>query len=103
MYSDAYLNHYADRFVELRLARHGLSLDQYLANPRRYEPLALEPEDLLPQQQEVAQRLSEAELAKLERPLEDMPRRNGAIVEPLHRRRHHKHSTAAFFSRGGRW
>lgn len=50
-YTDAYLEHYADRFVALRLARHGVNLAQYLANIERFERLALEPEPPLPAQQ----------------------------------------------------
>lgn len=56
-YSDAVIKHYADRFIALRLARHGVSLAQYLADPKRYEERALEPEPPLPQQRAVALRL----------------------------------------------
>lgn len=56
-YSDATLEHYADRFIALRLARHGVNLEQYLANPARFERLALEPEPPLPAQQAAALRL----------------------------------------------
>lgn len=50
-YSDAHLEHYADRFIALRMARHGVNLAQYLINPAQFERLALEPEPLLPAQQ----------------------------------------------------
>lgn len=56
-YSDAYLEHHADRFIALRLARHGVNLAQYLANPAQCERLALEPEPLLPAQQAVVLRI----------------------------------------------
>ena len=56
-YSDAHLEHYADRFVGLRLARHGVNLAQYLANPPAFERLALEPEPLLPAQQAAVLRI----------------------------------------------
>tara|TARA_R110002167_G_scaffold7212_2_gene33986 strand:- start:1085 stop:1501 length:417 start_codon:yes stop_codon:yes gene_type:complete len=49
-YSDAHLEHYADRFIALRMARHGVNLAQYLINPTQFERLALEPEPLLPAQ-----------------------------------------------------
>lgn len=49
-YSDAHLEHYADRFIALRMARHGVNLAQYLINPYQFERLALEPEPLLPAQ-----------------------------------------------------
>ncbi|MDO0944627.1 hypothetical protein [Chromohalobacter israelensis] len=53
-YPDETLDYYADRFVLLRLARHGVTLPQYLANVDRFERLALEAEPLLPQQQAAA-------------------------------------------------
>ena len=56
-YSDAYLEHHADRFIALRLARHGVNLAQYLANPVQFERLALEPEPLLPAQQAAVLRI----------------------------------------------
>lgn len=43
-YPDETLDHYADRFIALRLWRHGVTLAQYLANIDRFERLALEPE-----------------------------------------------------------
>lgn len=49
-YPDETLAFYADRFVLLRLARHGVTLEQYLANVARFERLALENEPLLPAQ-----------------------------------------------------
>ena len=49
-YTDSELEYYADRFVRLRIARHGFNLAQYIANPVVIERLALEPEPLLPQQ-----------------------------------------------------
>lgn len=55
---DPYLNHYADRFIALRLSAHGVDLEQYLANPGRFEHLADEPEPLLPAQREAAARIS---------------------------------------------
>lgn len=56
-YPDAVLEHYADRFILLRLSRWGISLVQYLANPFRYELLALTSEPLLPAQQAAALRI----------------------------------------------
>ena len=54
---DPYINHYADRYVAQRLRAHGVSLDAYLADPARYDALALQPEPLLPAQRAVAQRI----------------------------------------------
>lgn len=61
-YSDEYLEHYADRYVALRLKGHGVTLMQYLAAPARYEHLALEPLPLLPAQRAVQARLDEEAL-----------------------------------------
>jgi|GEM_PF-1113183 hypothetical protein len=33
MYTEQYLEHYADRFVELDLYRHGVTLERYLIDP----------------------------------------------------------------------
>ena len=44
--NDAYINHYADRYVRHGLRDCGVSLLQYLADPERYEPLT----GLLPRQ-----------------------------------------------------
>ncbi len=57
-YSDEYLNFHADRYSAGRLHAHGITLDAYLADPARYDALALEPEPLLPTQQAVAQRIA---------------------------------------------
>lgn len=99
-YSDEYLEHHADRFVALRLDLHGLSLEQYLAAPERYEHLAHEPFPLLPAQRAVAERVYAQELAEeAERQTADLPRRNGAVVEPLHHHRHPKRGPSANFTR----
>ena len=50
MYTDEYLNHYADRYVRHGLRECGVTLLQYLADPARYEALA----DLLPRQRVAA-------------------------------------------------
>lgn len=114
-YSDAHLEHYADRFIALRIALHGVDLAQYLINPSQFEGLALEPEPLLPKQQKAALRiwqrwdtgLAEQATAPEEKPFElpgeysvwedyllgignnkAIRQRNGAYVEPMH---HHRH------------
>lgn len=123
-YTDEYLEHYADRYMALRLRRHGVSLEDYLADPGRYEPLALEPLPLLPKQRMVAHRLrAQEEAEKLnrafirfartvakeyvaaqkareaERPVENLPRRNGAVVEPLRHHRWPRRAHKAFFDK----
>lgn len=96
-YSDAYLDHYADRYVAGRLHAHGVSLDAYLADPARYDALTWAPEPLLPAQQAVAARLAaqwglddehDRLAAGLEADLADAVRlAGGALREPLH---HHQ-------------
>ncbi|SDK30924.1 hypothetical protein [Billgrantia gudaonensis] len=133
LYSDAYLEHYADRFIALRLARHGVNLAQYLAHPERYEARALEPEPPLAAQRAVALRLwwgwdtglaprgdggeatglpenwqdwrellaqwrADAEAA--EREVAHLPRRNGAVIEPLHHHRYERRNNSNFSKRG---
>lgn len=132
LYPDEQLEYYANRFFALGLAQCDITLVQYLADPARYEPFAMEP--LLPKQQAVVLRLwheqdtglgvassdapvideellvdphalvaewrAQAEAA--ERGVEHLPRRNGAIVEPLHHHRHQpRHGGAAHFKASG--
>lgn len=97
-YSDEYLEHYADRFVAMRLDLHGINLAQYLAAPARYERLALEPFPLLPEQRAVQARL-DAEAVRAAAEVAHLPQRNGAVVEPLHHHRHPKRSPLAMFAR----
>jgi len=62
MYSVAYLEHHADVFAAHLLHKHGLTLDQYLANPEIYARLLHADFPLLPAQTRVQQRLLRAEL-----------------------------------------
>lgn len=103
-YSDEYLNYYADRYVAGRLHAHGVSLDDYLADPDRYAALAWEPESLLPAQLAVAARLAvqwglddehERLSAGLEAGLAGTTRlADGSLVEPLHHHRMPQHPGA---------
>jgi len=118
-YSDAHLEHYADRFIALRMARHGVNLAQYLINPAQFERLALEPEPLLPAQEAAVLRIwqrwdtgladadiqPEGKAESAELPPEYavweefllgvgnnkvIRQRNGAFIEPLHHHRHNR-------------
>lgn len=119
-YSNEVLEHYADRFINLRIARHGVTLAQYLINPRQFERLALEPEPLLPAQEAAVLRiwqrwdtgLAESTAPDDEPESFELPpeyavweewmlglgnnkairQRNGALIEPLH---HHRHNRGA--------
>ncbi|WIX34928.1 hypothetical protein QO259_09915 [Salinicola sp. JS01] len=129
---DEQLEYYADRFVLLRLNRHGVNLEQYLANVDRFERLALEPEPLLPAQQTAALRLWQQQdtgvlprqhaapthgpwidpadivdigelLAGLRAEVEateQMPRQNGAAIEPMRHHRHNRRNNGDFSKRG---
>ncbi len=97
-YSDDYLNHYADRYVALHLKRHGVTLEQYLANPRQYDGLAMLPFPPLPAQLAV-QRQIDAETERQEASIERLPRRDGVAIEPLRHRRFPKRSWLGFFVR----
>lgn len=55
--SDALLDHHAENYLARRIGAHGITFEQYLIDPERHDALALQPEPLLPAQQEVAQRL----------------------------------------------
>jgi hypothetical protein len=100
MYSDEYLEFYADQFVVYRLDKHGITLMQYLSAPADYEHLWFKPFPLLPKQQDAMNRYEmeeEARCKKVEASVEHLPRRNGAIVERLHHHRHHRRRFSSMF------
>lgn len=87
-YSDEYLDHYADRFIAMRLSSHGVTLAQYLSAPWRYEHLALEPEGLLPRQRRIQARIdAEAIEEDIEAEMDGVVRRGGIAIEPMRHRR----------------
>lgn len=98
LYPDAYLDHYADRYMALCLRYHGITLLQYLAAPDACERAALEHMPLLPAQRVVQARL-DAEAARLEATVAHLPQRNGTVVEPLHHTRYPRRRTLAHFMR----
>lgn len=61
--SDALLDHHAENYLAQRISAHGITFEQYLTDPARYDALALQPEPLLPAQQAVAQRLEQRNAA----------------------------------------
>lgn len=100
MYSDEYLEFYADQFVADRLDKHGVTLTQYLSAPEKYQHLKLKPFPLLPAQRDAVSRyelIEEKRIALVVAPVEHLPRRNGAIVEPLHHHRHNRRRGGAMF------
>lgn len=98
IYSDAYLNHYADQYVAMRLNLHGVTLEQFLAAPERYQHLADEPFPPLPEQLAV-QRQIDAEAERQEASIEHLPRRDGVAIEPLRHHRLPRRSLVSFFTR----
>lgn len=92
MHATLYLEHFAEQFASNMLHRHGVSLDQYLADPGRYEHLLNAPFPLLKAQTRVRVRLAQQELLQeqaeqIADELDDLPRNNVRPFEPL---RHHR-------------
>lgn len=90
-YPDEYLDHYADRFMELKLTEHKISLLQYLAHPAACERVAERnaaagraPEPMI-----LPQQITQAQY-ELERGLEACASRNGILIEPMHHNRYPK-------------
>lgn len=93
MYPTAHLEHHADLFAANLMHKHGLTLDQYLADPARYQHLVEAPFPLLPDQTKVRVRLIRDEINQqttqaLEDELDGLPRQNVTPFEPM---RHHRH------------
>ena len=62
---DPQLDYHADRFIAQRVSAHGVTFEQYLTDPARYDALALEPEPLLPAQRTVGERLDSVAAAAI--------------------------------------
>jgi len=95
LYQTAYLEHHADVFAANLLHKHGLTLDQYLANPSRYSDLLNAPFPLLPAQTKVRVRRIREEILQeqaeeIVEQLDGLPRNNVRPFEPLHHQRHPK-------------
>lgn len=100
-YTDEYLDHYADRFLELDLGRHGISLETYLRQPEDCERLVREGCDPLIINQ--ALRLSrDVAAARHIAPVERLPRRDGVPVEKLRHHRHHRRHPAPVRFKGAK-
>ncbi|WP_036203984.1 hypothetical protein [Marinobacter sp. MCTG268] len=70
MHPTSYLEHHAEVFAANLLHKHGLTLDQYLASPQRYEFLLQAEFPLLPAQTQVRARLIHEEI--LREPVEEI-------------------------------
>lgn len=93
MYSNAYLEYHADQFWMNAVYKHGITLDQYLADPDRYTHLLTAVFPLLPAQTKVRVRLIREEVMKEEdekiaQDLDGLPRNNARPFQPL---RHHSY------------
>ena len=95
MYSTAHVEHYADQYAAAMLHKHGVSLDQYLACPARYEHLLTAPFPLLPAQTKVRVRLFrqeaiQEEIEQIAEQLDNLPRNNVRPFKPMRHLRHPK-------------
>lgn len=116
VYSDEHIERCGDEFEARQLALRGITFAQYVADPQRYADAALEMLPLLGRQRRVQRRVEALEnealavqayrygepldltvhAQRVERGLEDFPRREGRIVEPLHHHRHPRNNLADF-------
>lgn len=102
MYHPNYISHYGERFIRLGLSAHGVTFEQYLAAPERYEIKYEEKcRPLLPAQRAVQARLDAIsfEVDRAESELDALPQRNGAAIEPLHHKKLFKRSRKSDFTR----
>ena len=95
MYPTAYLEHHADVYAAHLMHKHGITLDQYLADPARYEHLLSAPFPLLEDQTRVRVKLIRQEILQeqadeIAQQLDGLPRNNVRPFEPLHHKRHPK-------------
>lgn len=74
---DALLDHHADRFIAQRVSAHGVTFEQYLTDPARYDALALEPEPLLPAQRAAVERWAQEPASVLCDPADGCPHCGG--------------------------
>lgn len=108
MHPTAYLEHHADIYSANMLYKHGVSLDQYLADPARYQHLLTAPFPLLPVQTSVRVRLIRDEALQVRaeeitQELDGLPRNNVRPFEPLRHQRHPKRrGIASCFKRSRR-
>lgn len=102
VYSNEYLDFFADRWIAAAIGIRGVTLMQYLANPKRYDNMdkSLDPLPLNAKQRRVRDELLAEELRakRLEAKSSELPRRNGRVFEKL---KHHAHpkSIAGFIKR----
>lgn len=89
MYPTSYLEHHADVFAANLLHKHGLTLDQYLASPQRYEFLLQAEFPLLPAQTRVRVCLIREEI--LREPVEEISRTlDGLPFKSTQRKQRHQ-------------
>lgn len=95
MHSTAYLEHHADVYAANLMHKHGVTLDQYLLDPARYEHLLSAPFPLLEDQTKVRVRIIRQEILQeqadeIAQQLDGLPRNNVRPFEPLRHLRHPK-------------
>lgn len=97
VYTDDYLEFYAEQYAEHMVYLHGVTLDQYLADPARYRDLLGAPYPLMDRQKAAAERWSN-ESAEQHEDCETVMR-DGAVIQPMRHHRHPKRSPRAAFWR----
>lgn len=95
MYSTGYLEHHAEVFATNLLHKHGITLDQYLADPARYQNFLSANFPLLPVQTKVRVRLIREEIMQrrveeIDKELDGLPRNNVRPFLPLRHNRYPK-------------
>jgi hypothetical protein len=92
-YSDERINALGDRYLELRLYQVGITFEQFLTTPQRYDL-----REMMAGLRRVHQRLVE----DMEDTVAHLPCRGGAVMEPMRHRRNPRRSVMAFFDRRSR-
>lgn len=98
MESPERIDYWGDVFVQRGYARY-TTFAKFMTAPEKWAQRLEDDRPLLPEQVDVQQRVDALDsldetigiLEKMERELDHLPRRNGAVVEPLkHHRNHHR-------------
>jgi hypothetical protein len=92
-YSDERLHALGDRYITLGLGDLGITFEQFLISPHRYD-LA----EMVGHARRTYQRIA----VQFEDGLEHLTCRNGTVMEPMRHHRNPKRSIAAYFNRRAR-
>lgn len=92
-YSDERLNALGDRYIALGLGNLGITFEQFLTAPHRYD---------LGEMARQARRTYQRLAVQFEDGLEHLTCRNGTVMEPMRHHRNPKRSITAYFNRRAR-